>query len=257
MHVAATYYAKFEHLPGQLDITKVLVNNTEEDIQQTEFTFNVTLMDVNRHPLAGNVEYLIGGQTYTAALQEGKFSLTLDVGTVTGTTTRASATASIADLPYGVQYVVTETPVDNCSVTMENDSGSIRAAETVTATITNTFPAATVSSLTVKKEDMSNGESAIFEVKLDTDYTYMLVLNSAKPSETIVNLPIDSTYTGTELNSWSWRYADQKPKTGTIRKDGNVVTFTNTRTNTAWMSDESWVENNATEGKEINSLNNQ
>lgn len=257
VHVAATYYAKFEHLPGQLDITKVLVNNTEEDIQQTEFTFNVTLTDVNGHPLAGNVEYSIGGQTYTAALQEGKFSLTLDVGTVTGTTTRASATASIADLPYGVQYVVKETPVDNCSVTMENDSGSIRAAETVTATITNNFPAATVSSLTVKKEDMSNGESAIFEVKLDTGYTYMLVLNSAKPSETIVNLPIDSTYTVMELNSWSWRYADQKPKTGTIRKDGNVVTFTNTRTNTAWMSDESWVENNATEGKEINSLNNQ
>lgn len=255
-HVEATYYAKFEHLPGQLDITKVLVNNTEEDIQQTEFTFNVTLTDVNGHPLAGNVEYLIGGQTYTAALQEGKFSLTLDVGTVTGTTTRASATASIADLPYGVQYVVTETPVDNCSVTVENDSGSIRAAETVTATITNTFPAATVSTLKITKNGMTNGESAVFKVELETG-TYMLVLNSANPSETILNVPIDSTYTVTELDKWSWRYNDAGAQSGTIQRKDNNVEFTNSRTNTQWMSDESCVVNNVTEGKQIDGLNNQ
>ncbi len=122
-----------------------------------------------------------------------------------------------------------------------------------------------VSNLTITKDGMSNGESAIVEVVItpkdgsaEDAQTYTIVFNDNVKSVTISNILIDSTYTVTELDSWSWRYADGIINAGDGRIDAgeNQVTITNTRTNTKWLSDESAVENNLGNGT-CDELNNQ
>lgn len=252
-----TYYAKFEYLPGQLDITKTVVNNTGMALTVTEFTFTVTLKDSENNPLTGNVTYRINDQSTTVPLTDGAFSLTLDVGEMDGSESETTRTvsASILSLPHGTKFTVTEATVDNCTITYTGENGEIEANQTKTASFTNTFPANPDSTLTVKKEGMQAGETAIFKVVVDGK-TFMLALSSTNPSDTIVDLPIDSSYTVTELNAWTWRYDDQTAKTGQILKDGSTVTFTNTTKADKWLHDESSVINNVTDGS-VQNINNQ
>ncbi len=239
-----TYYAKFEQLPGQLNITKTVVNNTGKPLTVTKFEFTVTLKDQNGNWLTGEVTCTINGAETTRVLVDGAFTLELDVGQLNGTQAgeTASAKATVLNLPHGTQYTVKESHVDDCLMEYENTAGTITAAETTTARFTNTFPAPTTSTLTVTKEGMKPGESAIVKVVVN-GYTYMLALNGTQPSQIITGLPIGSTYRVEEINSWTWQYNNTSAVEGKILRDGSTVTIKNEPTNDNRLHDESYLIN--------------
>lgn len=75
----------------------------------------------------------------------------------------------------------------------------------------------------------------------------MQVVIKGTGSVTIADLPL-GTYTVTEDTDWSWRYTQQSVAGLTDGKvlvdaDGTTVTFTNTKTNNQWLSDESSIIN--------------
>ena len=123
-----------------------------------------------------------------------------------------------------------------------------------------------VSTLTITKEGMVNGESAIVVVTVNgVDYT--LVFNRDNTTATIANVLIGSEYSVQENTDWSWRYSNQPTieytdaPEGTVYKidanaELNKVTITNTRGTDKWLSDESAVENNLGNGNQ-DELNNQ
>ena len=234
---------------GDLQITKTVVNNTGKPLAVTEFEFTVTLKDRNGNLLTGDVTYAINGTETTKTLTNGVFTLKLDVGPLNGAqnSETASATATVLNLPNGTQYAVTETHVDDCLITFEGANGQIEATQVKTATFTNTFPAPSASTLTVTKEGMQTGESAIVQVVV-ADHTYMLALNNTKPSQTITGLPIGSTYTVKEINSWTWQYANTSAVEGTIVQGGSTVVIKNKPQNSNWMHDESYLINDLGEG---------
>jgi hypothetical protein len=254
-----TYYAKFAYKPGQLDITKTVVNNTGKPLKDTAFTFTLTLTDENDRPLKGAYTYVIGDTSTTVVPDaEGKLILTLDVGAMNGQIMGETRTvsASILNLPHGTQYAVTEAHVDDCLITFEGANGQIEATETSTAAFTNTFPAPTTSTLTVIKAGMQPGESAIIQVVVDGK-TYYLSLSGTHSQDTITGLPIGSSYTVAELNTWTWQYEDTSAVTGTILRDGaSRVTITNKPTTDKWLHDESSVINDLGAGSKTN-INNQ
>jgi len=234
---------------GDLQITKTVVNNTGKPLAVTEFEFTVTLKDRNGNLLTGDVTYAINGTETTKTLTNGVFTLKLDVGPLNGAqnSETASATATVLNLPNGTQYAVTETHVDDCLITFEGANGQIEATQVKTATFTNTFPAPSVSTLTVTKEGMQTGESAIVQVVV-AGHTFMLALNNTKPSQTITGLPIGSTYTVKEINSWTWQYDNTSAVEGTIVQDGSTVVIKNKPQNSNWMHDESYLINDLGEG---------
>ncbi len=255
----AIYYAKFAYKPGQLDITKTVVNNTGRPLTVTAFTFTVTLTDAGGQPLTGTYTCVIGESSTTVTPDaEGKIVLTLDVGAMNGEIESETRTvsASILNLPHGTQYAVAETHVEGCLITFENANGQIEATETSTAAFTNTFPAPSTSTLTVIKAGMQPGESAVIRVDVDGKI-YYLSLSSTHSQDTITGLPIGSTYTVAELNAWTWQYENTTPVTGEILRDGaSKVTITNKPTDDKWMHDESSVINDLGDGSKTN-INNQ
>ena len=102
-----------------------------------------------------------------------------------------------------------------------------------------------VSTLTINKSGMEEGESAIFTVTATTadadgnsEKTFTVVVTNGS-SVTIDGVVINTGYTVTEQNSWTWRYTTTSPVTGTIAPTGSTASFTNTKTNYQWLSDES------------------
>lgn len=114
-----------------------------------------------------------------------------------------------------------------------------------------------MSQLTIKKEGMQLGESAIVNVSISKDGktdNYTIVFNDDVKTVTIANVLIGSTYEVTEQTAWSWRYTLGEPQYATANKTivadatQNLVTIKNDRTNDKWLSDESAVENNFKDG---------
>lgn len=124
---------------------------------------------------------------------------------------------------------------------------------------TNTVVTISESELTVTKAGLSNGDSALVQVNVthnnSTD-TYLLALNANNNPQTITGLTVGATYTVTELNGWTWEYADTSAISGTIDADAkeNQVTVNNTKNTETWMHDESAVQNefSNTTKKELN-----
>ena len=246
VHVAATYYAKFEYLPGTLEISKDVLNNDQyTDLTGEVYTFTVTLKDTADHLLSGTVAYTIGETEETAQLVDGKLTFTLLDG----------EKATIADLPHGTKYEVAETDTGKYEYTISfpngNQTGSIEAAQTITVACQNIYPANPYSTLTVTKTGLEAGESAIIEVKVGTK-TFMLSLSSGYASVTIVNLPIGDSYTVNELDAWTWRYKTTSAESGTIQETGSTVTLSNTVKTDKWLHDESSVINDLGDGSSQN-----
>lgn len=113
---------------------------------------------------------------------------------------------------------------------------------------TNTVVTISESELTVIKSGLSNGDSALVQVNVthnnSTD-TYLLALNANNNPQTITGLTVGATYTVTELNGWTWEYADTSAISGTIDADAkkNQVTVNNTKNTETWMHDESAIKN--------------
>ncbi|MCR4963933.1 MAG: InlB B-repeat-containing protein, partial [Firmicutes bacterium] len=98
--------------------------------------------------------------------------------------------------------------------------------------------------LTIRKNGMADGESAIFTV---TGPGYESGLTVAVPnggSVTIGNVQIGATYTVVEMDSWSWRYSQKTATSGTLTNSGeDEVSVTNTKTKGKWLSGSDWAVN--------------
>ena len=113
-----------------------------------------------------------------------------------------------------------------------------------------------LTTLTITKSGMNAGDSAIIRVEVDGK-TYYLSLSGQHASDTIVNLPVDAAYTVTELNGWTWEYADQQAVTGKTVAGGSTVEISNTAKTTNRLHDESSVINDLGQGKIDTNINNQ
>lgn len=112
---------------GTLNISKTVTGNLGDKTKY--FEFKVTLTGET-------------GKTYgaTYAVSGGSNSAnpsSIVIGTETTFLLKHGETISIANLPYGVSYTVTETAADGYTTTKTGDTGSIAAAEQ-TAAFTNT-----------------------------------------------------------------------------------------------------------------------
>jgi len=104
-----------------------------------------------------------------------------------------------------------------------------------------------ISTLTIEKKGMAAGENAIFTVTATTadengnsEKTFTVVVPN-DGSVTIQGVVINTSYTVTEQDGWTWRYNTNSSVTGTIKPDANEnkVTVTNTKKTDQWLSDES------------------
>ena len=86
-------------------------------------------------------------------------------------------------------------------------------------------------------------ESAIFKVEnADKTESWIVAING-NDSVTLTGLKVGS-YTVTELNSWTWRYADQTAQTKTVVGGDTVeVKFENTHNNQKWLGGDNYVNN--------------
>ena len=85
-------------------------------------------------------------------------------------------------------------------------------------------------------------ESAIFTVSDGKGNTWTVAINGNN-FVTLTGLEVGS-YTVTELNSWTWRYADQTVQTATVVGGGTVtVTFDNTHNNDKWLGGDNYANN--------------
>lgn len=111
---------------GKLNISKTVTGNLGD--QSKYFEFKVTLTGETGKTYAGS--YAVSGGTNTSNPS------TIEIGKETTFLLKHGETISIANLPYGVSYTVTETAANGYTTTKAGDTGSINAAEK-TAAFTN------------------------------------------------------------------------------------------------------------------------
>lgn len=264
-----TLYAIWSITPelgtGNLKVRKV-VQNSEEQAGGI-FTFTISIPGAD----SDGYDYTLYGADNVAVKNPA------DDKPVTGTVTDGS-TFSLTDGQYiiikslpisknGSVVTVTETAAGEYTPSW---SGGTANGASVTVSImdgriselicTNAKASAT-SSLTIKKQGMSNGESAIVKVTANGQ-EYMIVFNSQNTEAVIANLPIGSAYEVEEVTNWSWLYTTGVPVYTTASKEivadasKNLVTIANTRKDDKWLHDESVVENDFSDGSQ-EPLNNQ
>ena len=87
-----------------------------------------------------------------------------------------------------------------------------------------------------------DNESAIFTVTGENNETWTVAING-NGSVTLTGLQVGS-YTVTELNDWTWRYADQNAQTAEV-VGGNTakVTFNNIHSNQKWLGGDNFAKN--------------
>ena len=106
-----------------------------------------------------------------------------------------------------------------------------------------------LTSLTITKEaatgtTIDNNETFIFTVSGGDLQKNITVVIQGAGSVTIDGLTVGQTYTVIEDQNWSWRYtATDADRSIKLVPNGNVVTFTNKKTNNQWLSDEGAVVN--------------
>ena len=92
-------------------------------------------------------------------------------------------------------------------------------------------------------------QSAVFVVTgPNGTFTFEVVIHGTG-SVTINGLPVGS-YTVTEKNTWTWRYADTIGQTVILAKNDTTktVSFTNTRNNPYWLTGGTWCDNRWIDG---------
>lgn len=173
----------------------------------------------------------------------------------------------VKGLDPALTYTVTESNYDY-SETVDNSTAVYTVASTVqvgsegtatsgtsgTATVTagnttvvnfiNTYseqPQTGILTIT-KSGNVATTDSFIFNVSGPDNYSAQVVITGPN-SVTLTDLPAGE-YTVTEDQNWSWRYSpahgQDNPVTVTVPAGGSAaVTFTNTKDNDKWLSDES------------------
>lgn len=165
-----TYYALFELDVADLTITKTVIGTTETDT----FKFTVELTDANGNSLTGKFGITGANEVETIA-HNGKFTLTVEPSVNTSTS------VTIADLPIGTKYTVTETPKAGYTANALSESGTISTADGATAEFINTYSVGNLS-ITKNVEDGTetngtNGDSFEFTVTLTAPANVVLADN--------------------------------------------------------------------------------
>ena len=133
VHTESTGEAKSDNFPntykaGELDVSKTVTGNLGDKNKYFEFT--VTLNGVEGKTYADS--YAVTGGSADA-----KNPTTIAVGVPTKFNLKHGDTITIANLPYGVTYTVTETAAEGYTTEKTGDTGEIKAADQ-TAAFTNT-----------------------------------------------------------------------------------------------------------------------
>lgn len=133
VHTESTGEAKSDNFPntykaGELDVSKTVTGNLGDKNKYFEFT--VTLTGVEGKTYADS--YAVTGGSADA-----KNPTTIAVGVPTKFNLKHGDTITIANLPYGVTYTVTETAAEGYTTEKTGDQGTISAADQ-TAAFTNT-----------------------------------------------------------------------------------------------------------------------
>ena len=243
---------------GAINIIKDVVGT---DAPDDTFYFTLEVKDSNGNPLDGIFSLLT---TYEDE-KDAQVTKTdnVNVGAPIDFTLNAGWSALISGLPEGTQYTITETEHADYDTWVKTKKVETAADETSygdkTYVATGVIPAKGMkqviytnvyqySHLTVRKEGMEAGESAIFQVTAHSKYnkdqqtTFTVSVPNGK-SVTIGELLIGSDYTITEVGSWSNRYPQATTETGTIQQNGSEVTITNTGKNQQWLHGEDYVHN--------------
>ncbi len=240
---------------GSLLVVKNVVGSAPKDT----FKFMLTVTDGNNQTMTGIFPLLI---TYDQA-GDREETIVVDISQTITFQLENGWSALIAGLPDGAKFTVTE-DADSAYTTYVNDeivpitegepyygeqtneiTGIIPKNGMHEIAYTNVYQ---YSTLTIRKDGMEDGESAIFKVEAVSRYnpdktTTFTVSVPNKGSVTIRDLLIDSDYTITEIDTWSNRYAQAETVNGKISKDGSEVTITNTDKNNQWLHDEDYVHN--------------
>ena len=133
VHTESTGEAKSDNFPntykaGELDVSKTVTGNLGDKNKYFEFT--VTLNGVEGKTYADS--YAVTGGSADA-----KNPTTIAVGVPTKFNLKHGDTITIANLPYGVTYTVTETAAEGYTTEKTGDHGTISAVDQ-TAAFTNT-----------------------------------------------------------------------------------------------------------------------
>lgn len=133
VHTESTGEAKSDKFPntykaGELDVSKTVTGNLGDKNKYFEFT--VTLTGVEGKTYADS--YAVTGGSAAA-----NNPTTIAVGVPTKFNLKHGDTITIANLPYDVEYTVTETAAAGYTTTSTGDHGTINAADQ-TAAFTNT-----------------------------------------------------------------------------------------------------------------------
>ena len=134
--------------------------------------------------------------------------------------------------------------VDNCQWTAPTEKGNpafLLHVINVVGDLTITKTGLNQHTYTGENEDQ---ESAIFEVvSVEEPSKKWTVAINGNNSVTLTGLRVGD-YTVTELNSWTWRYADQTVQTATVVGGDTVtVTFSNTHNNDKWLGGDNYANN--------------
>ena len=112
---------------GKLNISKTVTGNLGDKTKYFEFTVTLT----------GEADKTYGeSYAVSGGSPDAHNPTSIKIGEETTFRLKHGDTISIANLPYGVTYSVTETAADGYTTTKTGDTGSINAAET-TAAFTN------------------------------------------------------------------------------------------------------------------------
>lgn len=132
VHTESTGEAKSDNFPntykaGELDVSKTVIGNLGD--KNKYFEFKVTLTGENGKTYRDS--YAVTGGSNTANPS------TIKIGEETTFLLKHGDTITIANLPYGVKYTVTETAAEGYTTEKTGDTGKINAADQA-AKFTNT-----------------------------------------------------------------------------------------------------------------------
>jgi hypothetical protein len=207
---------------GTLTITKTVVNADESELTQaqkdTQFEFTVTFSD------GGTYVYSIDGGAGQPVKSGGKIKL------------KHGQAAVIKNIPVGVLYTVTETPVTGYAVSSINNQGNIVKAG-VTAAFTNTYTPAEpeTGSLRITKQVTREGANP------DKEFTFTITFageDAPQSPQTFTlkhggeklfeNIPAGVTYTVTEDDYTAEHYtAAPGEYSGTVINGETALPFVN------------------------------
>ncbi len=216
------------YLTGSLTITKTISKNEGFDLSTDEFEFTVNLTDGSSVASATTEYPYVVKDESGAEISSGKV---VSGGTIK---LKDGHIATITNLVHGTTYTIEEASKAGYTSTSADASGTISVETPSEAMFFNSYKSST---LTITKSGMTDGEVALFEVTVEMKdgVKTLKVMVPNDGSVCITGLKVGSEYTVKELDSWTWRYTNVSPRTGTVAADGSTENFKNSQIHDYWL----------------------